>query len=71
MIWFDVLVFVVLLFFSPSEVKLYFAPSEVQHFLPFWWGESQRLIFVVWRRNYKMGLRAAGVIGHKLFLLLS
>jgi hypothetical protein len=81
MMWFDVALFVVLLCFAPSEVKLYFAPSEVQHFLPSRWGESQLSFFVVWRprryrpnvsmvtfahrRPYKMGLLAAGVTGNK------
>jgi hypothetical protein len=80
MIWFAVALFVVLLCFAPSEVKLYFAPSEVQHFLPFRRGESQLSIFIVWhprryrlnvliltfahRRPYKMGLLTAGVTGH-------
>jgi hypothetical protein len=81
MIWFAVLVFVVLLWFPPSEVRLYFAPSEVQHFSPSRWGESQLSIFVVWRprryqpnvsrltfvhrRPYRMGLLVAGVTGHE------
>jgi hypothetical protein len=79
--WFAVALFVVLLCVAPSEVKLCFAPSEVQHFLPFWRGESQLSIFVVWRprryrpnvvmltfdhhRPYKMGLLDVGVTGHE------
>jgi hypothetical protein len=73
--------FVVPLCFALSEVKLCFALSDVQHFPPCRWGESQLLIFVVWRlrkcwpgvsklafvrhRPYKMGLLVEGVIGHE------
>jgi hypothetical protein len=57
MIWLVVWVFVVLLCFPPSEVKLHFAPSEVQHFPPFRWGESHFSIFVVWRpRRYRLNI---------------
>jgi hypothetical protein len=81
MMWLAVVVFVVPLCLPPSEVKLCFAPSEVQHFPPDRWGESQFLIFVVWRpqkyrpgvsklffvrrQPYKMGLLVAGVTGHE------
>jgi hypothetical protein len=81
MMWLAVMVFVVPLCLPPSEVKLCFAPSEVQNFPPRRWGESQFLIFVVWRprkyrlgaskllfvrrRPYKIGLLVAGVIVHE------
>jgi hypothetical protein len=57
MMWLAEEVFVVPLCLPPSEVKLCFAPPEVQHFSPSWWGESQFLIFVVWRpRKYRPGV---------------
>jgi hypothetical protein len=81
MMWLVEVVFVVPLCLPPSEVKLCFAPSEVHYLLPFRLGESQLMIFVVWRprkyrpgvsklsffrrRPYKMGLLVSGVIGHE------